>query len=102
MTGSRTQRSPSAGQNTCSTIWPATRIAWQSRIIAWSTSQKSQVTFRWKDYLTHEEFLRRFLQHILPRGFPRIRYFGLFLPIAGAEHSCRSAVCCWPLNRSQC
>ncbi len=48
----------------------------------------TQVTFRWKDYahhskrrimtLSHEEFLRRFLQHILPRGFPRIRYFGLF------------------------
>ncbi|MEA2874441.1 MAG: putative transposase, partial [Hyphomicrobiales bacterium] len=26
--------------------------------------------------LTHEEFLRRFLQHVLPKGFPRIRYFG--------------------------
>ena len=46
----------------------------------------SQVTFRWKDYahhnkqrtmtLTCEEFLRRFLQHLLPKGFPRIRYFG--------------------------
>ena len=46
----------------------------------------SHVTFRWKDYahhsksrsmtLTLEEFLRRFLQHILPKGFPRIRYFG--------------------------
>jgi hypothetical protein len=44
------------------------------------------VTFRWKDYahhsksrtmtLTAEEFLRRFLQHVLPKGFPRIRYFG--------------------------
>jgi len=44
------------------------------------------VTFRWKDYahhsksramtLTHEEFLRRFFQHVLPAGFPRIRYFG--------------------------
>jgi Putative transposase/Transposase zinc-binding domain len=44
------------------------------------------VTFRWKDYahhnkpramtLTHEEFLRPFFQHILPTGFPRIRYFG--------------------------
>jgi hypothetical protein len=44
------------------------------------------VTFRWKDYahhsksramtLTQEEFLRRFLQHVLPTGFPRIRYFG--------------------------
>jgi Putative transposase/Transposase zinc-binding domain len=48
----------------------------------------SEVTFRWKDYahhsksrvmtLTHEEFLRRFLQHVLPTGFPRIRYFGFF------------------------
>jgi len=26
--------------------------------------------------LTSEEFLRRFVQHILPKGFPRIRYFG--------------------------
>jgi hypothetical protein len=46
----------------------------------------TEVKFRWKDYkhhgkrrvmtLSHEEFLRRFLQHVLPRGFPRIRYFG--------------------------
>jgi hypothetical protein len=46
----------------------------------------ANVTFRWKDYahhnkrrtmtLTHEQFLRRFLKHVLPRGFPRIRYFG--------------------------
>ena len=45
-----------------------------------------QVTFRWKDYAHHskqrtmilasEEFLRRFVQHVLSRGFPRIRYFG--------------------------
>jgi len=44
------------------------------------------VTFRWKDYahrskcramtLSLEEFLRRFLQHVLPKGLPRIRYFG--------------------------
>jgi hypothetical protein len=26
--------------------------------------------------LSPEEFLRRFLQHVLPKGFPRIRYFG--------------------------
>jgi hypothetical protein len=46
----------------------------------------SEVSFRWKDYahgsrqrimtLAPEEFLRRFVQHILPKGFPRIRYFG--------------------------
>jgi Putative transposase/Transposase zinc-binding domain len=45
-----------------------------------------RITFRWKDYahrskcramtLTFEEFLRRFLQHVLPKGLPRIRYFG--------------------------
>ena len=26
--------------------------------------------------LTLEEFLHRFLQHVLPKGLPRIRYFG--------------------------
>jgi len=46
----------------------------------------SSVTFQWKDYahnsqqrttpLTHDEFLSRFLQHVLPKGLPRIRYFG--------------------------
>jgi hypothetical protein len=44
------------------------------------------VTFRWKDYrddhrqktmtLTAEEFIRRFLLHVLPLGFQRIRYYG--------------------------
>ena len=45
------------------------------------------VTFSWKDYadqsrlremtLSGEEFLRRFLLHVLPDRFVRIRYFGL-------------------------
>src|SRR6266568_3024297 len=45
-----------------------------------------KVTFRWKDYahknkqrlmtVTAEEFLRRFLLHVLPRGFMRIRFSG--------------------------
>src|SRR4051794_28187601 len=45
-----------------------------------------RVTFRYKDYarggerrtmeLTAAEFLRRFLQHVLPRGFVRIRSYG--------------------------
>jgi len=45
-----------------------------------------RVTFQWKDYahgdqprtmmLSAMEFLRRFVQHILPRGFVRIRQFG--------------------------
>jgi hypothetical protein len=48
------------------------------------------VTFRWKDYrldgperygmmtLDTHEFIRRFLMHVLPQGFHRIRYYGLF------------------------
>lgn len=45
-----------------------------------------RVTFQWKDYahgdqsrtmtLSAMEFLRRFIQHVLPRGFVRIRHFG--------------------------
>ena len=45
-----------------------------------------KVTFRWKDYahgskqrkmtLLATEFIRRFLQHVLPRGFVRIRHYG--------------------------
>jgi len=45
------------------------------------------VRFRWKDYADHDrtkvmtlsadEFLRRFLLHVVPHGFVRIRYFGL-------------------------
>jgi hypothetical protein len=45
-----------------------------------------QVTFRWRDYahgnkkrkmtLDAHEFIRRFLLHVLPRGFVRIRHFG--------------------------
>ena len=47
-----------------------------------------RVTFRWRDSRHHNkqrrmtlsvhEFLRRFLLHVLPIGFVRIRYFGLF------------------------
>jgi hypothetical protein len=49
--------------------------------------EDGKVTFRWKDYahgnksrmmtLSAEEFLRRFLLHVLPRGFVRIRFCGL-------------------------
>lgn len=48
---------------------------------------KDGVTFRWRDYqdnnkekimtLQGAEFLRRFCQHILPKGFVRIRHYGL-------------------------
>jgi len=54
----------------------------ESRIMA--TGQE-HVQFRWKDYRDHRqkvmrlsgvEFLRRFFQHVLPKGFMRIRHYG--------------------------
>jgi len=56
------------------------------------------VTFRWKDYradgearqklmtLTPGEFMRRFLIHVLPTGFHRIRHYGLFANTARAAN----------------
>ena len=49
--------------------------------------EDGQVRFRWRDYRHHrrlktltlsaEEFIRRFLLHVLPKDFHRIRHFGL-------------------------
>jgi putative transposase/transposase-like zinc-binding protein len=49
--------------------------------------EDGRVTFRYKDYadarqeklltLSAEEFLRRFVQHVLPKGFMKIRHYGL-------------------------
>jgi hypothetical protein len=58
-----------------------------SRLIAFDDKG---VTFKWKDYrakapdrqkimtLATDEFIRRFLIHVLPQGFHRIRHYGLF------------------------
>jgi hypothetical protein len=60
------------------------------------------VTFRWKDYraqgrtrhktmtLTTTEFMRRFLLHVLPSGFHRIRHYGL-LAHARRKHNIATA-----------
>jgi hypothetical protein len=55
-----------------------------SRLVA---LDDNQVTFRYKDYaggrrpktmvLAAHEFIRRFLQHVLPSGFVKIRHYGL-------------------------
>lgn len=51
--------------------------------------ENGQVIFSYKDSatdqlkfstVTAEEFIRRFLQHILPAGFVKVRYFGLLAP----------------------
>ena len=58
------------------------------------------VTFTYKDYrpkgrqkeltLSGEEFTRRFLQHVLPRGFVRVRHYGL---LANRGRESKLAVC---------
>jgi len=51
--------------------------------------ENGQVTFRYQDTQTGKikqctlvatEFMRRFLQHVLPKGFVKVRYYGLFSP----------------------
>jgi hypothetical protein len=60
------------------------------------------VTFRWKDYrakardrhkvmtLASDEFIRRFLIHVLPSSFHRIRHYGIFANGGRAENLARA------------
>jgi hypothetical protein len=60
------------------------------------------VTFKWKDYriegharyktmtLPPHDFIRRFLIHVLPRGFHRIRHYGLFANASRATNIARA------------
>jgi hypothetical protein len=62
----------------------------------------TSVTFKWKDYrargrerskvitLAVDEFIRRFLIHVLPDGFHRIRHYGLFANGGRAENIARA------------
>jgi hypothetical protein len=66
-----------------------------SRLVAF---EAGRVTFKWKDYrregedryglmtLDGDEFIRRFLLHVLPDGFHRIRHYGLFANAARADN----------------
>jgi hypothetical protein len=68
-----------------------------SRLVAFDGER---VTFRWQDYraksaaryklmtLDADEFVRRFLIHVLPNGFHRIRHYGLFAnwPAGSSAH----------------
>jgi Putative transposase/Transposase zinc-binding domain len=61
---------------------------------------EGHVTFRYKDYsddhrqktmtLSATEFLRRFVQHVLPRGFVKVRHYGL---LANRHRQERLEVC---------
>jgi hypothetical protein len=60
------------------------------------------VTFKWKDYriegpqrckvmtLNTHEFIRRFVMHVLPQGFHRIRYYGLLTSQTRAKNIARA------------
>jgi predicted Zn-ribbon and HTH transcriptional regulator len=66
-----------------------------SRLI---TFDQQSVTFKWKDYriegrdrykqmtLATDEFIRRFLIHVLPKGLHRIRHYGLFAKASCADN----------------
>jgi len=70
-----------------------------SRLIA---CDQQGVTFNWKDYriegrdrykqmtLATEEFIRRFLIHVLPKGLHRIRHYGLFAKGSCADNIARA------------
>jgi hypothetical protein len=59
-----------------------------------------RVTFRWRDYargnksrtmtVSADEFIRRFLLHVLPKGFVRIRHFGF---MANSQRSASIELC---------
>jgi hypothetical protein len=71
--------------------------------------QDGLVTFSWKDYargqysslmtLSTDEFIRRFLLHVLPRGFQRLRQFGL---LANRHRRHQLQRCRALLGRTQC
>ena len=70
-----------------------------SRLLALNDKR---VTFKCKDYriegpnryktmsLAVDEFIRRFLIHVLPAGFHRIRHYGLFARTTGADNIARA------------
>jgi hypothetical protein len=61
---------------------------------------EGEVTFRYQDYadgrrakaltVSAAEFIRRFLQHVLPAGFVRVRHYGL---LANRYREAKLAVC---------
>jgi hypothetical protein len=61
------------------------RVALNNNLLL--SMQDGQITFRYQDGATHqtksctlpaEAFIQRFLAHILPKGFVKVRYYGLF------------------------
>jgi hypothetical protein len=71
------------------------RVAISNRRLV--AADDTSIAFRWKDYRSNgpgrwktmrlhpHEFIRRFLLHVLPKGFHRIRHYGLFANATRAE-----------------
>jgi hypothetical protein len=76
------------------------RVAISNRRLV--AADNNAIAFRWKDYrvdgpdrwktmrLQPHEFIRRFLIHVLPKGFHRIRHYGLFASTNRAESLARA------------
>jgi predicted Zn-ribbon and HTH transcriptional regulator len=76
------------------------RVAISNRRLV--SADQHGVTFKWKDYrlqgsaryttmtLPTQEFIRRFLMHVLPKGFHRIRHYGLLANGQRAENLARA------------
>lgn len=76
------------------------------------TFDGDHVTFRWRDYaggnktkmmtVSADEFIRRFMLHVLPKGFVRIRHFGVMANYNRSESIalCRKLLAMTPLIRS--
>ena len=96
-----------------------------SRLVS---ADKNSVTFRYKDYRTKNrerhktmtikphEFIRRFLIHVLPSRFHRIRHYGLFangnrvaniararelLDVPALQDDTKAGVVAWSVKRSE-
>jgi hypothetical protein len=102
-TGSSMPSRPSPGRRRCSPISRAIythRVAISNRRLV--ALDADSVTFQYKDYrrngqeryrtmiLVPGEFIRRFLLHVLPKGFHRIRHYGLLASAARRANIARA------------
>ena len=75
-------------------VLPLTESILQMLREVWKTHRSPKWLFPSRRLVTHlagVEFLRRFLQHVLPRGFHKVRYYGLWHPSKRTE-SARASV----------
>ena len=96
--GSSTPSARLPGRRQCSPICPATPTGWRSRTSdCWHSTNAASPSAgritappgktRYKTMtLTADEFMRRFLLHVLPGGFHRIRHYGLLANAGRREH----------------